>query len=52
MAWNGAQTATVLRPWEPRIVAPDLAALEADGPSVYANGRQVCLVSLRPAPPT
>jgi hypothetical protein len=47
LAWDGRQTRTVLAPFANRIEAPDFAQFECLDGSVFENGRQVCVVSLR-----
>lgn len=44
LAWDGQQTARALERFLARIDRPDLGVLEATSDSVYANGRQVCLL--------
>lgn len=46
LAWDGEATRRVLEEYVERIVAPNLTLLTAENPSVYPNGRQVCLVRL------
>ena len=47
LAWNGRQTRGALQRFVDRIVEPTLELLEDDNDSVYPNGRQVWLVTLR-----
>lgn len=47
LAWDGAQVRRVLEPFVDRIVEPALDALLETKPTVYSNGRQVCLVTLK-----
>ncbi len=51
LAWSGDDIARVLEPFRGRLIGParglDLASLLADGPSLYANNRQVALARLR-----
>jgi hypothetical protein len=47
LAWNGAMTRRVIERFRDRIVDADLALFEASSGSVFANGRQVCLVELK-----
>ena len=47
LAWDGGQLRNALAPFADRILQPNLDALSAGSPSLYANGRQVCAVTLR-----
>lgn len=47
MAWDGAQLKRILEKYVDRIQEPQLDLLLQNPPSLFANGRQVCLVSLR-----
>ena len=47
LAWDGKLTRLCLQPLADRIRDPCLDLLEAENPSVYPNGRQVCLVTLK-----
>ena len=47
LAWDGAQVRRVLEGYRDRIEAPDFNCLLEDPPSLFGNGRQVCLVVLR-----
>jgi hypothetical protein len=47
LAWSGRQTATALERFAERIVSPDFSALEAGQESIYTNGRQIVLATLR-----
>ena len=45
--WNGRQLSEVLRNFQDRIKNPDLDALFQENRSIFANGRQVCLLKIR-----
>jgi len=45
-AWTGAQAREALRPFSQRIVKEDLSLLDTSGPSIFENGRQVCIITL------
>lgn len=47
LAWNGQQAKAALRPFVDRIVQPKLELLDIADDSVYSNGRQVCLITLK-----
>lgn len=47
LAWDGDMTERVLGRYADRIVEPDLGLLTSENRSVYPNGRQVCLATLR-----
>ena len=47
MAWSGGDVARVLQIYENRISEPRLELLREDGPSLFSNNRQVCLVTFR-----
>jgi hypothetical protein len=47
LAWDGEQVRHTLGKYVDYIEAPDLGVLLKDCPSLFANGRQVCMVSLR-----
>ena len=46
LAWDGDQTARTLQRYRDRIHSANFAELVRDPPSLYANGRQVCLIRL------
>jgi hypothetical protein len=47
LGWTGRQTGRALERFAERIVAPDFSALEGDEGSLYGNGRQIALATLR-----
>jgi hypothetical protein len=47
MAWNGDDVSRVLQKYVHRISEPRLELFREDGPSLFANKRQVCLVTFR-----
>jgi len=47
LAWDGDQTRRALEPYLDRIIEPDLDLLTQSGPSLFPNGRQVCVLRLR-----
>lgn len=47
MAWDGQQLRRVLEPYASRIDEPCLECLGENPPSLYANGRQVCVLRMR-----
>lgn len=47
MAWDGAAVRRALEPFTDRVTAPCWDRLEENVPSLYDNGRQVCLIELR-----
>lgn len=47
LAWTGGQTAAALMPYTERIAVPDFDQFAGDAPSLFANGRQITVVSLR-----
>lgn len=47
LAWDAHQLRRALEPYASRLATPDLDCLLRDGPSLFANGRQVCAVTLR-----
>jgi hypothetical protein len=47
LAWDGQQTATVMQRYRSAIVEPDFSVFSTSEPSLFANGRQVCLVTLK-----
>jgi len=47
LAWDAHQVRRALEPYLSRLATPDLDRLLRDGPSLFANGRQVCAVTLR-----
>jgi len=47
LAYDGEQTAAVLKRYLDRIEVPDLDCLVAERPSIYPNGRQIAIVNLR-----
>jgi hypothetical protein len=47
LAWNGEQTRNTLEKFGARIIDPNLDLLDNPVSSVYPNGRQVCIASLR-----
>jgi hypothetical protein len=47
LAWDGEQTARTLMRYREQVVGAGFSELERQGPSLYENGRQVCLVTLR-----
>jgi hypothetical protein len=47
LAWDGKQTANALVPFRDRIVLPDFAQFDEIDDSVFDNGRQVAVVTLR-----
>jgi len=47
LAWSGLQVRSVLEKYASRIVVPDLDFLSSERPSLFTNGRQVCMVQIR-----
>ena len=47
LAWNGLQTRNTLEKYQDRIIDSRLDLLSTPSPSVYPNGRQVCVIALR-----
>lgn len=47
LAWDGEQTASVMQRYRSALVEPDFSLFSTSQPSLFANGRQVCLVTLR-----
>ena len=47
LAWDGEQTASVMQRYRSAIIQPDFSLFSTSEPSLFANGRQVCLVTLR-----
>lgn len=47
LAWDGEQTASVMARYKSAILEPDFTVFSASEPSLFANGRQVCLVRLQ-----
>jgi hypothetical protein len=47
LAWDGRQVGQILEKYIDRIEAPNLEILFQDPPSLFANKRQICMVSLR-----
>lgn len=47
LAWDGIQTRQVMEKYITRIKVPKLELLLQDRPSLFANGRQVCVVRLQ-----
>ena len=47
LAWNGEMTARVLQKFSARIQDFSLSLFLENSPSLYSNGRQVCLVTLQ-----
>jgi hypothetical protein len=45
--WDGYRLAKELLPFEDRIIEPDLSLLERDQPSLFSNGRQVCVLTIK-----
>ena len=46
LAWDGRQTRSALEPFVGRVRNPDMGIFSRPNKSVYANGRQVCLIRL------
>ena len=44
---RGYRLAKELLPFEDRIIEPDLSFLERDEPSLFSNGRQVCVLTIK-----
>jgi hypothetical protein len=47
LAWSGRQTALALERFADRIIEPDISVFDANEGSVYPNGRQIALVTLK-----
>lgn len=47
LAWSGDQTAAALRRFSDRIIKPDFSIFEDTRASLFSNGRQIILVTLR-----
>ncbi len=47
LAWNSSQLKHTLEPYAPRIVQADMGCIGNPQPSAYANGRQVCMLTMR-----
>ena len=46
LAWDGEATARALEPFKDHLHAPDLTLFRKENQSVYANGRQVCIMAM------
>jgi hypothetical protein len=47
LAWDTRQTGSILRQFESALIDADFTQFEAPPPSLFANGRHVCVVTLR-----